>query len=351
MTTRITKIAITLSLALVLLAAFTLLYGLSDSASAPFFSFSGTGLVDGRFSDQPAVPIAHDPQDGADPYDADDLSEADDAGLEEDDSIRIKLGAPDIKRGSLVLINQDYGCEFPDERDLVEIAAYKTPSYRVSDDSLMLSGSIIEPLNAMMDAYYAETGQDTVAVISAFRDYNRQMEILNEYISLMGGNEAYKWVAVPGHSEHHSGLAVDFGVFSNGAFRTFLGTGDSSWFRQNCDKYGFILRYQEDKTDITNTENEPWHFRYVGAPHASFISQMGLCFEEYIEFIAGFSRDEPFLGEMDGESYEVYFTRDHEIVIPPGYYYDISGNNIDGFIVTVRPPGSVGLEREKIRGR
>jgi len=320
----------------VFIAAFTLLYGISDTASAPFFGMGASRSVDGGGIGQLVEPAISDFHGNVISSSVVDPSATGIVVTEMDGSVRVEMGRSDIYRGSLVLINQEYACEFPDERELVDIAGFKTPSYRVSDSALSLSGSISEPLNAMMDAFFAETGSDAVTVISAFRDYDRQMEILNEYIALVGGNEAYKWVAVPGHSEHHSGLAVDFGVHSGDAPRTFSGTGVYEWFGQNCDKYGFILRYPDDKTDITNTTHEPWHFRYVGVPHAHFIHKMGLCLEEYIDFLMGFSQDEPYCDEFDGRGFEVFFTRDREIVLPSSCEYEISGNNFDGFIVTVK---------------
>ena len=62
----------------------------------------------------------------------------------------------------------------------------------------------------------------------------------------------------------------------------YTGAGTCSWINQNCWKYGFIVRYTQEKQDITRYGNEPWHFRYVGEPHAYLIRGMGLCMEEYL---------------------------------------------------------------------
>jgi D-alanyl-D-alanine carboxypeptidase len=188
----------------------------------------------------------------------------------------------------------------------------------------------------MMDAFYSETECNTITITSAFREYIRQQEILDEYTAILGRTEAKKRVALPGHSEHNAGLAVDFGVYNDGELGTFLHTGINGWFFLNSYKYGFIPRYPENKTAITKTAYEPWHFRYVGVPHAYFIRQSGMCLEEYIEFIMGFTYDNPYKALFDGEEYEVYFTRDSEIPIPYDKGADISGNNIDGFIVTIK---------------
>ncbi len=86
-------------------------------------------------------------------------------------------------------------------------------------------------------------------------------------------------VAKPGTSEHHTGLAIDF----NGVNDDFYKTPEYSWLIKNGPNYGFILRYDKNKQNITNVIYEPWHFRYVGKEHAKKISQSGLCLEEYIE--------------------------------------------------------------------
>lgn len=91
---------------------------------------------------------------------------------------------------------------------------------------------------------------------------------------------AATWVAEPGYSEHQVGLAVD------------ISTADSQrqgkyvvwdWLNKNCYKYGFILRYPEDKTEITGISYEPWHYRYVGKEAAQEIFEQGICLEEYLK--------------------------------------------------------------------
>ena len=88
-------------------------------------------------------------------------------------------------------------------------------------------------------------------------------------------------VARPGTSEHHTGLAIDF----NGVKDDFYKTKEYSWLMSNAANYGFILRYPQNKTDVTNVIYEPWHFRYVGKVHAQKVVQSGLCLEEYIDSI------------------------------------------------------------------
>ena len=87
--------------------------------------------------------------------------------------------------------------------------------------------------------------------------------------------ETGKDTALPGHSEHQTGLAVDI----NGSSETY------AWLAEHCWDYGFILRYPDNKIDITGIIYEPWHFRYVGTELSLELKELGLCMEEYMERI------------------------------------------------------------------
>ena len=93
---------------------------------------------------------------------------------------------------------------------------------------------------------------------------------------------ALRSVAEPVCSEHHLGLAFD--VNKQGA-STFASTKQSAWLNEHCWEYGFIIRYQKEKEEITGFIAEPWHIRYVGVEHAMYMKEHGLCLEEYIQGI------------------------------------------------------------------
>ena len=120
----------------------------------------------------------------------------------------------------------------------------------------------------------------------SFRTGERQQEIMDKYIAKyeangLGHDDAVKKarsiVALPGTSEHQLGLALDiiaeYGGDSNATW---------TWLKENCWRYGFILRYPADKEDVTGISFEPWHFRYVGVSTAREITEQGLCLEEYL---------------------------------------------------------------------
>ncbi len=120
----------------------------------------------------------------------------------------------------------------------------------------------------------------------SFRTWERQQEIMDDYMASYEAEglsreeaeqEALKIVAVPGTSEHQLGLALDIiAEYEEDSSSTW------QWLAENSWRYGFILRYPEDKTDLTGISFEPWHFRYVGPDAAAEITESGVCLEEYI---------------------------------------------------------------------
>lgn len=127
---------------------------------------------------------------------------------------------------------------------------------------------------------------------SGYRSYSLQTTLSNNkeaayrsqgYASAEAAALAATVVAPPGMSEHQSGMAIDITTAENGHSMTesFAGTRAGQWLAANCWKYGFILRYPADKTAITGYVYEPWHFRYVGQPHAEYMAKSGLTLEEY----------------------------------------------------------------------
>jgi len=324
----IKKITVILAFTFVFISSFALIRGYSDTVSAPFI-----GVFElSRYSEN-----AGSPEDAGSPalFASPGATPPPPVAPVTDDFVTIRLTGSDIYRGSLLLINQDHGYEISDDNDLARVSEIMSSSYMIADDSVMLDISAIGALNVMMDAYYEETGRDNVAINSGFRDYAKQQEILDDYIRITNPVEALKWAAPPGYSEHHSGLAFDFGIFNGETVRTFTGAGLNEWFRSNSWRYGFILRYEDEKTSITGTYGEPWHFRFTGLPHSYIINKNDWCFEEYIGFITGYAYEEPYQAEYNGVLYEIYYTNETRLRIPFDCDFDYSGNNIDGFIVTI----------------
>lgn len=118
----------------------------------------------------------------------------------------------------------------------------------------------------------------TLFVKSGFRSYIDQYIIYNDWVALDGQAEADRYSARPGHSEHQSGLAFDL----NDVSQAFASSPEGIWLAENCYKYGFIIRYPQDKEHITGYIYEPWHVRYLGKEVAKAVYESGLCLEEYL---------------------------------------------------------------------
>ena len=127
---------------------------------------------------------------------------------------------------------------------------------------------------------------------SGYRSYSTQerlyYEFVNEYIA-QGYSESKahdltsKRRNPPGSSEHNLGICMDIICASSSA--NFQNTEEYNWLCENAHKYGFILRYPEDKVDVTGVKFEPWHWRYVGVENAETIKNSGLCLEEYLGIV------------------------------------------------------------------
>ena len=116
--------------------------------------------------------------------------------------------------------------------------------------------------------------------VSAYRSYSYQNTLYTRYVSNNGKKLADTFSARAGYSEHQTGLAVDINVASTSAH--FENTPQYHWLSENAWKYGFILRYPQDKEHITGFRFEPWHYRYVGQEAAKAIRESGLTWEEYL---------------------------------------------------------------------
>lgn len=182
----------------------------------------------------------------------------------------------------LIIVNKDN--RVPDDwnTDMVELSGGN-----------MVDGIVYSDLQRMLDKA-RKKGYDPI-VCSSYRSKGRQKEIYKETVQKyidQGMNKkaakkaAREWVSLPGTSEHQLGLAVDIVSASNQVLDTAQEFNPvQRWFMKNCYKYGFILRYPDGKKDVTGIEYEPWHYRYVGKKHAKAMKRLGLCLEEYVEYL------------------------------------------------------------------
>lgn len=128
------------------------------------------------------------------------------------------------------------------------------------------------------------SGYRTVAYQQSLFDAEKQKWLDKGNSDEEAYNQAKTVVAVPGYSEHNSGLAADIVTPKHQNLDEAFGKTDAAkWLFEHAPDYGFILRYPENKQAITGIIYEPWHYRYVGVENAKAITASGLCLEEYLD--------------------------------------------------------------------
>ncbi|WP_099222192.1 M15 family metallopeptidase [Listeria costaricensis] len=148
---------------------------------------------------------------------------------------------------------------------------------------------------AALEDFFAgakDAGYDLFAV-SGYRSYAYQETLYQQEVASVGEEKANEAVAVPGTSEHQTGLAMDISSPSQNYELTeaFGSTPEGKWAADNAYKYGFILRYPDGKQDITKYEYESWHFRYVGKDAAKIMHDNDWTLEEFFDHVATLDKE------------------------------------------------------------
>ena len=266
----------------------------------------------------------------------------------------LEVDLSQLHRGELILVNGEQEYKNTDGYKLLDLYNNRKKysggarAYQLSGIELKLADFVLSELNAMNEAFYEERGLGGLLIRSAYRTRQEQKELYDARVEKDGAVKAEKYVAKPGHSEHETGLAFDMSVFVDGENTYISDEPEYLPIYSMAYKYGFVLRYPADKVNITGINYEAWHFRYVGLPHAYYMSEKDLCLEEYIELLReDYKYSDEHLKvsapDRDGHvrNYEIYFVPadtnkgKNQVIVPLGYEYSISGNNVDGFIITV----------------
>lgn len=232
-----------------------------------------------------------------------------------------------IYQGNLLLVNKDYPVHKTGvTQDIVNLYQHKEliNGYGLLDNKIMLSQKVTEKFSAMVAAA-ARKDVSHFLISSGYRDKEQQQSLYEE--------KGAEYALPPGHSEHNLGLSLDIGSTQ----MAMNSAPEGKWLEANAWNYGFILRYPQDKTEITGIQYEPWHFRYVGLPHSIIMRDKNLTLEEYLQYL---KKQQSITATVEGKPYQIsYFpvSGNTTIPIPAGQQYEISGNNMDGVIVTVYP--------------
>ncbi len=259
----------------------------------------------------------------------------------------VNATANDTKCGELILVNKIHNYDFDARSSLVPYEApesiydSKSECYYVKNINLSLNKSAISALNNLLEGFAASTGHRDIIIVDAYRSYEMQQIVLDAKIDQYGEEQGRLIATEPGASEHHSGYAIDLSLFIDGRQEDYYGDGVYEWITKNCYKYGFVIRYPEDKTAITGIDYEPWHLRYVGTAHAYHMTRENLCLEEYIDRLAYYpiESDRLTIAAPDG-TYEVYSAPVADgtgtIKVPKTLPYTLSGDNNGHVVVTVK---------------
>ncbi len=244
--------------------------------------------------------------------------------LQENDKA-VPVTIEDIYKGNLVLINEEYPVSPSGaESEAITLSDHweSVNGFVLLDHNIRLAPSLLRSFSTMIEAA-SHDGVNHFMLTSGYRDTLEQGELYEEL-----GPE----YALPaGHSEHNLGLALDIGSTQG----EMAHAAEGKWLKENAWKYGFILRYPEDKTHITGIQYEPWHFRYVGLPHSAIMYEKNFVLEEYLDFV---KEQKSIVITLDEQVYEISYhpiSQSTTIQVSANDSYEISGNNMDGVIMTV----------------
>lgn len=269
---------------------------------------------------------------------------------------KIVLDREDLHRGALILVNEKYGIGWnaPGELEAVgrdvpskpqngrlkgTLSEERSAAALKPRDGVLLERQARAWLERLMDKI---GGWDIIVPVSGWRSRSEQQSIWDESMRDNGEEYTRTYVALPGHSEHQTGLAIDLGLRQEHIdfiCPEFPDTGICGRFKERAADYGFVLRYPAGRENITGIGYEPWHFRYVGVPHALIMAENDMTLEEYTVYIQQFdSPVHPCCIRMGGRaicvSYAAADPGQTALWVNETAPYYISGNNVDGFVLT-----------------
>ncbi|MGX5477601.1 M15 family metallopeptidase [Bacillus thuringiensis] len=239
---------------------------------------------------------------------------------------RKEITKEQIYKGDLLLVNRDYPVKKDSIRsDIINVNhnSELVRGYVIFDRNLRLSKDVVKKFLNVVDA----AGKESVnhfLISSGYRDFQEQKQLYEK----MGSDYALP----AGYSEHNLGLSLDIGSTQ----KKMEKAPEGKWIEENVWKHGFVLRYPKNKSNITGIQYEPWHIRYVGLPHSAIMQKKNFTLEEYLEFL---KKEKEVSTEVEGKKYTVSYYKVSEntkVNVPANKQYEISGNNMDGVIVTIQ---------------
>lgn len=242
--------------------------------------------------------------------------------------MKISMKKMNLHQGNLILVNSQHSIK----EDNVRLQKVDSSYAQV-----LLHPQAAQALRRTLEKIGAK---EKIIPISGYRSVAEQERTKRVSLEKHGKDFTKQFVARPYHSEHHTGFAIDLGVHQeviDEICPSFPYDGISKEFRKHASSYGFVERYPKGKEQITGISHEPWHFRFVGFPHSLIMEQMGFVLEEYLSYLKSFDERSPLVFKTEKkEIYRIYYVKEKsQIEIPEGLSFSLSGNNMDGFILTL----------------
>lgn len=244
---------------------------------------------------------------------------------------QVLISSEDIYRGYLILVNKDY--------PLRTESGTRERLARVAGD-IFLENRTASMLIQLLSELQAKR---SITAVSGYRSFKEQERIYRESLEENGKDFTEKFVALPGASEHQTGLAIDLGEAKKEIdflCPEFPYEGICQSFREKAAVFGFIQRYEKEKEDITGIGHEPWHFRYVGFPHSKIMKENNMSLEEYEEELENHAfGNNPLVFREGRQRVEISYLKVREeeqvtLEFSPDTIYQLSGNNKKGVIIT-----------------
>ena len=213
--------------------------------------------------------------------------------------------------GTLALVNPAHPLQARPAPEALVPAMPDAPGVLLARQAAVMLAALLDGIRAA----------GRIVPVSGWRSHAEQQALYADSVRDNGLEFTQKYVAPPGCSEHETGLAIDVGEAREAA------------------RYGFIERYPKGAQAVTGIGHEPWHFRYVGWPHAGLMAQRGVTLEEYIGALGAYTPEQPLHAEAGGRGFDIFRvplgTEGERFDAPRDSVWQASADNCGGLVVTV----------------
>lgn len=241
----------------------------------------------------------------------------------------LKFSQTGVHEGELLLVSPNYAFSGQAPQDCISTYDYMYNSNRdklfsIRNSDVKAKAITLTSVNEMMSDFYTLYGTAALVLMNGYNPNDKTLEF-------------------------STGYSVEFFYHnSDGTYSKFNPLGSYAWIAENAYKYGLIMRYPDEKFNVTGVNGSTGIIRYVGLPHSQIMYKNNMCLEEYLELIKEHTYDNAIAYTTDdGKNYAIYYAvsegEETNIKIPTdsdaqAYKFTISGNNSDGYIITVKLP-------------